>query len=83
MRANQNNSSKTRVVQQMGHPVVSTHDRAHKGGSAGSPAAPRLWQAIVLQARARFPKYPSPAASAWVHKQYVLHGGQFIQAKRK
>jgi hypothetical protein len=32
---------------------------------------------IIMQAKARFSKYPSPGASHWVHDQYIKHGGQF------
>jgi hypothetical protein len=71
------------VVYQQGHAVLSTHDRAHQGGSAGEPSNPRLWNAITTMARARFAKYPSPAAAHWVHEQYVLKGGQFVQSHQK
>lgn len=43
------------------------------------PTNPRLWKLIVLQARMKFKKYPNPAASHWVHEQYVKHGGQFAE----
>jgi hypothetical protein len=35
----------------------------------------------VSQARAKFAKYPSPAASHWVHQEYIRHGGQFVSQK--
>ena len=41
------------------------------------PTNQRLWQMIIMQAKARFAKYPSPGASHWVHDQYIKHGGQF------
>lgn len=52
------------------------------------PANPKLWHTFVLQAKAKFPKYPSLPASKWVHQEYVKHGGRFVseatlhQAKR-
>jgi len=50
---------------------------------ATKPANPKLWAIITAQARAKFAKYPSPAASHWVHKQYVDHGGQFVETSDK
>jgi hypothetical protein len=32
---------------------------------------------LTLRARSKFRTYPSPAASHWVHEQYVQAGGQF------
>lgn len=45
---------------------------------ARKPANEKLWAIITTMARAKFSTYPSPGASAWVHKQYVQKGGQFI-----
>ena len=45
---------------------------------AQQPKNPKLWQMIIAQARARFATYPSPAASHWVHDQYIKSGGQFF-----
>lgn len=42
------------------------------------PANPKLWHMLVLQAKAKFPKYPSLPASKWVHQEYVKHGGRFV-----
>ena len=42
------------------------------------PANPKLWHTFVLQAKAKFPKYPSLPASKWVHQEYVKHGGRFV-----
>ena len=47
------------------------------------PSNPRLWQMIIVQARARFAKYPSPGASHWVHEQYIKHGGQFVDVSSR
>lgn len=77
MRANPNNSRKTVERVQNNHVVVSTHSSAHKGGSEGEPTNPKLWHAITTMARAKFAKYPSPAAAHWVHEQYIKRGGQF------
>lgn len=83
MNANPNRSAKTQARVQTNHIVLSTHGGDHQGGSEGEPSNPRLWHAIVTMARARFAKYPSPAAAHWVHQQYVLRGGQFIQAHHR
>lgn len=42
------------------------------------PANLKLWEMVIAQARAKYAKYPSPAASHWVHQQYVKYGGKFI-----
>jgi hypothetical protein len=42
------------------------------------PANPKLWHMLVLQAKAKFPTYPSLPASKWVHQEYVKHGGRFV-----
>lgn len=46
---------------------------------ARKPANPKLWEMIVAKAKAKYSSYPNPGASNWVHKQYVNHGGQFIE----
>ena len=43
------------------------------------PTNQKLWQMIIVQARAKFATYPSPGASHWVHEEYVKHGGQFAE----
>jgi len=43
------------------------------------PANTRLWQMIIMQAKAKFATYPSPGASHWVHSEYIKHGGQFVE----
>jgi hypothetical protein len=45
---------------------------------AQKPANERLWASLGAQARAKYQTYPSPAASHWVHEQYVKYGGRFI-----
>ena len=47
-----------------------------------TPANPRLWNMITMQARSKFAKYPSPAAAHWVHARYSQLGGQFVKSKR-
>lgn len=42
------------------------------------PANPKLWNMYVAQAKARFRKWPSPTASAWVHAEYSKVGGKFV-----
>ena len=46
-----------------------------------TPANPKLWNMITMQARTKFPKYPSPAAAHWVHTRYTQLGGQFVKSK--
>ena len=46
------------------------------------PANPRLWNTVTVQAKSRFPKYPSPAAAHWVHTKYVQMGGRFVDSKK-
>lgn len=41
------------------------------------PMNPRLWNLYVARAKSKFAHYPSPAASHWVHDQYVKAGGRF------
>lgn len=45
------------------------------------PANPRLWNMVVMQAKQRFDKYPSPAAAHWVHAHYAQMGGKFVASK--
>lgn len=42
------------------------------------PADQKLWNMLVLRAKAKFPKWPSLPASKWVHQEYVKHGGRFV-----
>jgi len=46
------------------------------------PANPKLWSMLTAQARAKFRVYPSPAASHWVHKEYVQKGGRFVDSRK-
>lgn len=47
------------------------------------PANQKLWDMLVARAKAKFRIYPSPAASHWVHSQYVHLGGQFVDSTKK
>jgi hypothetical protein len=42
-----------------------------------TPTNPRLWNIVVTQAKAKFHKWPSPAASHWAHEKYKQLGGRF------
>jgi hypothetical protein len=42
-----------------------------------TPTNPRLWNIVVQQAKAKFQKWPSPAASHWAHQKYKQMGGRF------
>ena len=44
------------------------------------PANQKLWNMLVIQAKAKFRTWPSLPASKWVHHQYVEKGGRFLAA---
>jgi hypothetical protein len=44
------------------------------------PTNQKLWQMVVMQAKLKYHPYPSPGASAWVHRQYEEKGGQFVES---
>lgn len=46
---------------------------------AAVPVNRRMWNMFILQAKRKYRVYPSPAASHWVHQQYVQHGGRFVE----
>jgi len=46
------------------------------------PSNQRLWDLLVMRAKHRFNTYPSPAASHWVHQEYVNAGGQFAKSRK-
>jgi hypothetical protein len=54
-----------------------------KEGPTQIPANPKLHNMVVVQAKARFSKYPSPAAAHWVHTHYVQMGGKFVESKKE
>ena len=58
-----------------------TQGRAIQEGPKQYPANPKMWNMLVAQARARFNKWPSPAASHWVHAHYSQMGGKFVDKK--
>jgi hypothetical protein len=45
---------------------------------AEKPINQKLWAMIIAQAKAKYARYPNPAASSWVHKKYVESGGKFV-----
>ena len=49
---------------------------------ADVPTNQRLWDSLVVQAKAKFKTWPSIPASKWVHSQYVQRGGRFVDSKR-
>lgn len=49
---------------------------------ADVPTNQRLWNSLVVQAKAKFKTWPSLPASKWVHKEYVQRGGRFVDSKR-
>ena len=55
-------------------PGVSPGTQQHK---ELTPTNPRLWNIVVTQAKAKFHKWPSPAASHWAHEKYKQLGGRF------
>lgn len=44
------------------------------------PTNQKLWNMVVSQAKAKYATYPSPAASHWVHEEYIRYGGKFIES---
>jgi hypothetical protein len=46
------------------------------------PANPKMYNSIVVQAKSKFAKYPSPAAAHWVHTKYTQMGGRFVPSKK-
>jgi len=46
------------------------------------PQNSRLWNMIVAQAKQKYQKYPSPAASSWVHREYAKRGGRFVSSRK-
>ena len=47
------------------------------------PINERLWILVQRQARYKFAKFPSPAASKWMHERYTQMGGRFRDTKNK
>lgn len=47
------------------------------------PTNQRLWHMLVVQAKAKFVKFPSPTASAWVHHKYTQMGGRFVDTHKE
>lgn len=47
------------------------------------PANQKLWDLLVLRAKHRFRTYPSPAASHWVHEEYLREGGRFVKSHKE
>lgn len=44
------------------------------------PVNKRLWDSLVVMAKAKYGTWPSLPASKWVHEQYVQKGGKFASA---
>ena len=49
---------------------------------ADVPTNQRLWNSLVVQAKAKFKTWPSIPASKWVREQYVQKGGRFVDSKQ-
>jgi hypothetical protein len=45
------------------------------------PVNQKLWGMVVMQAKMKYHPYPSPGASAWVHKEYEEKGGKFVDSE--
>jgi len=43
------------------------------------PTNMKLWNMIIARAKAKYATYPNPAASHWVHEEYVRYGGKFVE----
>lgn len=48
---------------------------------ADVPTNEKLYALVVTQAKAKYRIYPSPGASAWVHRRYLELGGKFESAE--
>lgn len=46
-----------------------------------TPANPKLYNMIVIQAGAKYPKN-SPAKAHWIHVRYLQMGGSFVKSKK-
>lgn len=46
------------------------------------PTNQRLWNSLVVQAKAKFKTWPSIPASSWVRKEYTQRGGRFVDSKK-
>lgn len=50
---------------------------------ASVPTNEKLYHMVVFQAKLKYHPYPSPGASAWVHKRYEELGGKFEDTSEK
>lgn len=67
-----------------GEPARAIPDRkslAERRGQNLVPINEHLWLMVQRQAKLRFPKFPSPAASTWMHRKYTEMGGRFRDTK--
>ena len=71
-------------------PEVNRDAAAVQGGAVGQkhkqnlkPANEKLWHLVIIQAKAKFLRFPSPAASSWAHEKYVKMGGRFIDTAKE
>jgi hypothetical protein len=46
------------------------------------PLNEKLFAMVVGQAKAKYQTYPSPGASAWVHRRYLELGGKFEDSQK-
>lgn len=54
-----------------------------KEGPKQLPKNEKLWNMVVMQAKSRFNKYPSPAAAHWVRAKYTSLGGQMVDHEKQ
>lgn len=50
---------------------------------ADVPTNEKLYGLVVTQAKAKYRIYPSPGASAWVHRRYLELGGKFESSEER
>ena len=55
--------------------------REVKEAPTQTPANPKLYNMITVQAGAKFVKN-SPAKAHWIHAKYTQMGGQFVKSKK-
>ncbi len=65
------------VERQVARAIPDRKSLAERRGQNLVPVNEHLWTLVQHQARYRFAQFPSPAASAWMHKRYTDMGGRF------
>lgn len=56
---------------------------AERRGQNLVPINEHLWLTVQRQAKLKYAKFPSPAASTWMHRRYIEMGGRFRDTKNE